>query len=334
MRFVYDCQWIHVLVRLGATCLLIDTVLGLPRLQAQGQLGPAEQRPAEHENGLLSKQSEEWGPANGDLRTRLLPSQKDFVLGQPAKFRLEMKNFGNRRRTYDPQRVAANNSITIDGPDGKPVRYVAGGVQTGGSPKSISPGETVILFDDLDLLTQYLIVKPGRYTLQFRGTNVIWRSESEIPPSNKLAIEMRPGTLPAAVQVPARLIEILPEHWGLSLNGGVSEVNDGKISPPGWESGRATYISLATNPVKSNLKRDVLRVQIWVAEQRLSPIGSVQAGRQTNGGEAAIYLGKGIDGHVYWTVSVRAEKDWPDIQAKVMNALQIVPAVMEPGTRN
>ena len=226
-----------------------------------------------------------------------------------------------------------NNSIQINDLDGKSVRYVGGSFQTGGSPKSISPGKTVVLFDKLDLVTQYLFIKPGSYTVQFRGTNVRWSSESEIPPSNKITIEMRPGTLPASMQVPARLIEILPERWYLSLNGRVYEVNDEKITPPGWESGRGTYVSLVRDP-SSGLKPDVLRVEVWVAEHRLVWTRKARTGKDVKPDEAAIYLGKGTDGHVYWTLPEKAEKEWPDIRAKVMAALQIGPIIPEPGASN
>ena len=102
------------------------------------------------------------GGRNGDgLRTRLVPLQKEYVLGQPAKFRLEMKNAGEQGRTYDPQQADCNSSIRVSDRDGKPVRYVAGGYQTGGHAKSIAPGETVVLFDKLDLATNICSSNPA-----------------------------------------------------------------------------------------------------------------------------------------------------------------------------
>ena len=133
------------------------------------------------------KESEGWGPEIDGLRTRLLPAQKEFFVGRPAKFRLEMKNFGKSDRMYDSQGVSVNGSIRISGPDEAPVRYVAGSFQTSGSSRSIAPGQKVALFefDSLDVADQYLMVKPGSYTLDFRGTHVKWDSESAIPPSGQ-----------------------------------------------------------------------------------------------------------------------------------------------------
>jgi hypothetical protein len=93
----------------------------------------------------------------------------------------------------------------------------------------------VILFKGLDLTNQYLFVQPGSYTIQFRGTHVKWDSESEIPASNKITLQMRPGTVPLSMQVPARLVEILPKGWDMSLNGRVHEVDaDGKMERSHW----------------------------------------------------------------------------------------------------
>lgn len=41
--------------------------------------------------------------------------------------------------------------------------------------------------------------------------------------------------------------------------------------------------------------------------------------------EAPAYIGKGIDGYVYWKMPDEAKKKWPDIEAKVKAALQIEP---------
>jgi hypothetical protein len=335
MCILHNYRWVRTLISLvAAVLLLLAAAVTLPHLQAQDQLRPAEQTPVGKKDADLPKQSNDWGPDRNGLRTRLLPAQKEYVVGQPAMFRLEMKNFGDHIRTYDPQRVNVNNSIQINDLDGKSVRYVGGSFQTGGSPKSISPGKTVVLFDELDLVTQYLFLKPGSYTIQFRGTNVRWSSESEIPPSNKITVNMQPRTLPISVQVPARLVKILPENWDLRLNGIVYEVNDGKIIPPGWESGRGTFVSLVTNPVNSGLKRDVLHVEIWVAENKMVWTGKARTGKEVKPDEAAIYLGKGTDGHVYWTLPEKAEKEWPDIRDKVIAALQIGPIIPESGASN
>jgi hypothetical protein len=278
---------------------------------------------------ILPPRIDGWGPEHEGLRTRLLPAQKEYAVGWPAKFRLEMKNFGRIDRKYDSQGVDVNGMIRITGRDGKPVRYVGGSFQTAGHSRSIAPGETVVLFDEHDLANQYSFVRAGSYTLQFRGTNVKWDAESDIPPSAEVAIEMRPGTPPVFMQVSARLGKTLPEKWSLSLNGRVYEVKDGRVSPPGWESGSGTFISLIP---PSGSKRNPLSVPIWVTERRLAwtgtrpfLVGTEWTEKDVTPSEGAVYLGKGADGHIYWKAPKEAESQWPDIRTKVKAALQIKP---------
>jgi hypothetical protein len=261
-------------------------------------------------------ESEGWGKERDGLRTRLVPTQEQYVVGQPARFRLEMKNFGKLVRAFDSQSVDVNNSIEITGPDGKSVPYVAGLYQTAGETRYIEPGQTAILSDRLDLADQYLITSRGTYTLRFVGRNVIWDMQSAIPPSAKIAIAMRPGTLPREMQVPARLIEILPANWHTSLNMRVAEVQDGKITPPGCDSGLGTYLASDSDTAG---KEGRTKIQFWVADREL-------VAKDAKGEQRAEFLGKGADGYVYWIVPKEAKKAWPDVEKKVRAALKIEPA--------
>ena len=103
------------------------------------------------------------------VKTHLTPLNKEFLLGQPMLFRLELINEGEAELLYDHQQVAVNASMTITDEDGKPVPYVAGPTQTVGWHKPIKPGESVVLFDKFDISKQYDIRKPGRYKVQFSG---------------------------------------------------------------------------------------------------------------------------------------------------------------------
>ena len=73
------------------------------------------------------------------------------------------------------------------------------------------PGNVVYLFDGLDIDSQYLIVKPGRYSVQFRGYTA--------PKSNTVEIDVRPGTLPPIKRIAARLLDVVPSDWVLSVHG-------------------------------------------------------------------------------------------------------------------
>jgi hypothetical protein len=203
----------------------------------------------------------------------------------------------------------------ITDPDGKLAPYVGGICQTAGWPHSIARSETHVLFERFDATNQYLFLKPGAYTIQFRGC-------SKIPPSNRLVIKMQPGTLPMPMQVPARLIEILPKGWAVSINWRVAEVQNGKVAPPGWEWGPGTYVKLLSDIGGLD---DPASVQIWVTESPLAPKKKDSTRVEAKPEPPATYLGKGPDGHVYWTVPKEAEKLWPDIRKKIIAALQIAP---------
>lgn len=124
-------------------------------------------------------------------KTRLTLVSKEFVLGRPMLFRLELVNQGEEEFLYDHQQVAVNASMTITDENGKRVSYIAGPVQTLGWYKPIKPGESVVLFDDLDIAKQYDIKKPGRYKVQFNGNGLqigITTGEEQFDPDNFIGI--------------------------------------------------------------------------------------------------------------------------------------------------
>ena len=335
--------------------LLIAATFALPS-QPVGQLHAAEQPGDSVKHSNSPRSVDGWGADRDGLCTRLLPAQKEYVVGQPVRFRLEMKNFGSQNRTYDPQQVDVNGSLIITDPDGKPVPYIGGSFQTMGPLRRdpIRPGETVVLFNarDWDFTDQYPFVKPGRYTVQFRGQNqreeprhpilppkgismddpdmIFFRikaAESPIPPSNKITTQLLPGTVPVSIKVPAELVEIIPQGWDVSVNWRVAEEHDGKISPPRWSAAPGTYVLMERHSV---YKDQVLRVHIWIAEQKLTWTGNGMTGEAGKFDNAATYLGKGVDGHVYWSVPEKAKKEWPEIRAKVRATLGIASAEPQP----
>lgn len=261
--------------------------------------------------------ADSWGPESHGLRTRLLPTQNEFVVGQPATFQLEMKNVGPDLIRYDAQGIDVNNSMQIIDADGKHVRYVWGPVSTGTGLKSpaLGPDEATVLLDDYDLCEQYLVTAPGSYSVQCRP-------EGAIPCSNVVKFELRPGSLPLSLKVPARLIGILPGNWEIQLNSRVSLVNDGNVTPFGWQSGVGTYVAIVST---TSNKKDYWAVDVWVTEHKLALASTLPPGGPAGHDDAATYLGKGVDGHVYWRLPVRAEAEWPEIQIKVKSSLQIAP---------
>jgi hypothetical protein len=134
------------------------------------------------------------------LRTQLTALQREYRLGRPMPFLLELINEGEHELSYDDQQVAVNESMIIKDENGKVMPYTAGSFQTEGAPAPIKPGTSVVLFESLDIARQYDMKKAGKYRVQFsgRGLDVFDAIGSKNGaarrefPSNTVEIELKP----------------------------------------------------------------------------------------------------------------------------------------------
>jgi hypothetical protein len=257
----------------------------------------------------------EWGPEQDGLRTRLVRLTDKPVVGQPLKFRLEMKNFGKVARHYDPQNAAAFRVMSVKKADGEADPYAGPSYQTAGGPKPIKPGETVVLWDDYDVAEQFLLAEPGKYVVQTRATRAIPpppipglrdAAESAIPASNSLTVELAPGKLPELKTMFVRLREILPKEkaWRIAMSGRV--------------------IFFTHSP--TNLKKDVTTIQLWFDEKEHPPGYSLGEGANKTPVER---VGKTPLGFAYMTATAKAAELWPEFRAKIIAMLR--PTVQDCG---
>ena len=154
----------------------------------------------------------ELAPRLKGVRAFLTPEREAFKLGGLMRFHLQLINGGNSVLHYDRQQVAVNDSMTITGPNGEQVEYMAGPYQTTGALETIKPGETKTLFDRFDIAGQYDIKRPGKYRIQFNGNGLhvsvktddkaadMDNPESFKPypgkfPSNMVQIDVKPGEM-------------------------------------------------------------------------------------------------------------------------------------------
>ena len=100
---------------------------------------------------------------------KLTAVKPSFALGEPMPFRLEMTNGGQETLYYDRQQTDINQSMVVTDSRGRSIAYTAGSFQTAGGYRPIEASQTVVLFDDLDLASQYKIDRLGIYTVQFSG---------------------------------------------------------------------------------------------------------------------------------------------------------------------
>jgi len=154
----------------------------------------------------LTTEVPEWGSATDGLTTRLTLVSRDPKIGAAVKLRLEVRNAAANPRTFDGQQAAVNESLEVTGPDGKKVPYVAMSFQTSGGPEELRPGQTATVFDNLDVAGQYLIDRPGKYSVKFVG-------RGGLPASNTLALTVADAPLPDKLKLLSAMHHGVPKGW-------------------------------------------------------------------------------------------------------------------------
>ncbi len=163
------------------------------------------------------------------LETRLTVEEATR-LGAPVRLRLELVNATGEAWSFDGQQAGINGSLEVTGPDGATVPYVGPSCQTCGGPELLPSGETAVLFSGLDLGGQYLLDRPGRYTVRYagrgvsvdrgpvRGGGVLWDSKETVDPC-EVTFELAPGEAPRGARITRALLSVAPEGWWLTADG-------------------------------------------------------------------------------------------------------------------
>ena len=143
------------------------------------------------------------------LKITLIPQAREYVVGKPMLFDIEMKNTSDETLMYMKTSWMVNNPMRVTGPDGNDVPYIDSSYQTMVGSEFIEPGQTIKLVDNYDVRLQYHIIKPGRYAFQFTD----FRPEI---PSNVVEIEVKQGQLSDLEIITEKLREVLPDGWILT----------------------------------------------------------------------------------------------------------------------
>lgn len=153
----------------------------------------------------------DWATVQNRLKTKLIPLNKKYGIGQPMRFRLEMINITSSPVEYMvPSSITINDPMIVKGPKDKLVPYIGRSYGAGEIHAFINNRQTISLVDDFDISSLYHIVEPGRYTIQFKGLI----SSMKIP-SNILQIDIEPGELSPGNKVVEKLFSVLPNGWKL-----------------------------------------------------------------------------------------------------------------------
>jgi hypothetical protein len=222
-----------------------------------------------------------------------------------------MENVSRRVIHYDPQQVAINSSMYVEGNGGVEVPYIAPGAQTLGGPHPLNPGERVVLFEALDIAGQYLLTAPGSYTVRFRGQDEGF-ADTPIPPSNAITIRVVDGPVRPSRQIARSLFDAgPPPGWRVSVCG------EGNVVPLGRSSETGTALDLRR---LGRSLSDAHVVLIWVTAN-FSPLASPKQDGARDG--TAEPIGHCPWGEVYlWSNNVTAE-ELSAIRGLVMSALSI-----------
>jgi hypothetical protein len=252
----------------------------------------------------------EWGQEAQGVKTRLTALEKAHAAGKPMRFRLEMLNVSKKVVQYDAQQVDVNDSMLVIGPDGKVVPYIASGCQTTGGGQPLKPGESVVLFKELDVADQYLMSKPGRYKVQYRKGDKAF-GEVDFPASNVIEIDITKGKPKPSDAILEKMIPIVPgKDWEAKKS------YSGEVAPEGRETTTGHHLYFIRLRA---LKADLRFVNVWITDK---PVAEKAKERKTK----STFAGTSQWGNVYIGASPQMEQIWKDYLSQIKAALQIKPA--------
>lgn len=235
---------------------------------------------------------------------KLTALDKEFVIGQPMLFRVEIQNISESPiKWMHASSAMANDSLLIKGSDGSIMPYIDTSYQTTAQDKEIRPGEKIILDDRYDVTTQYCITMPGQYTFQFTGFK-----HYGINPSNIVEIKVKPGKLLPADRIIEQLLTVLPEDWKFTRTLLPRRNTSEKTSHTG------TFIHLTG---QSGYKGFDAGIGVLML---VSPMES-EVDAEPEGFEGLLW-GRSKWGLVY-VKSFDADILWPDYREQIIKALEI-----------
>lgn len=255
---------------------------------------------------------DQWGPEENGYRTQLIPAAGEFIIGQPVNVHLVMKNVSDKIKWYDVQRIG--RALRVNDSSGQPVLSKQAMVQTLGAEQPIDPGEIVVLFENKDVTKDFVITRPGQYTLQILRGNYGFSTDT-IPVSNVLTIQIKPGQVDAEDFMIDALVKILPDKtWQVTPGFGKSP-----NSPVGWLAEEPVEVQMV-KPTGNN--KEILTIRVWQTSEEANPDPGY------NRKSASEYLGYDNDGKYYYVlIPVAAAAPWLTAREDIIRALAIVPPV-------
>lgn len=256
--------------------------------------------------GLALKAKDDcWGDAKSDLQTQLIPMSTEFCVGKPMEFALLLKNTGELK-WYDAQGLS-QNTLSIKDSSGKEVYCKIDSHQTCGSEEPLDKGEINVLFSKRNISQEYVLAKPGLYTVQFRGGR-LGIGGATLPASNVLTISVKEGEPLKFDQIVLDLEASVPDkQWHIS---GYSDFYRGAEV-----FAEVNKFILLRHP-ESHLKKDIVKAEVWLSTKQLPDDDKEE-------GTKPLSLGQNDQGYFYAIIPNETSKVWPTVKADIIKALAL-----------
>lgn len=231
------------------------------------------------------------------LRSRLTLQSETTTIGKPLRFRLEVKNFGNRVTGIDPQNYAPYRVLRADFADERPggAPFIGTKVQTAAAPVALKPGESVVLWEQVDLNDLFLLKDVDTYDVYAEGGE--WAMQTTWRDSNRIRITLAPGKLQIEQQLLAELYPILPNDWRLSRSFG--------------------DIFFHFSP--SDLREDSIAMQLLFRDMAMVEQLEKQFATEST---AVLRLGKTLWGEALLVIPNEATEHWTNARESIPRVLQ------------
>lgn len=231
------------------------------------------------------------------LRSRLTSQSETTTIGKPLRFRLEVKNFGNRVTGIDPQNYAPYRVLRADFADERPggAPFIGAKVQTAAAPITLKPGESVVLWEQVDLNDLFLLKDVDTYDVYAEGGE--WAMQTTWRDSNRIRVTLAPGKLQVEQQLLAELHPILPDGWRLSRSFG----------------------DIVFHYTPSNLKEDSIAMQLLFRDMAMVEQLEKQL---TTESTVVLRMGKSPWGEALLVIPNEATEHWTNGRESIARVLQ------------
>ena len=284
-----DDHTLIVMFDKDGTCKGLQRVRGEERGQVAPQIGVDE-----------NNSTTNWGPEHHGLRTRLIVTADKPAVGREIKVACELKNFGNVSRTINPQGADYHRGLQVIAPDGRQSEYLYGPVGTIAADLEFKPGESKMMFADIDVTALFLMPTAGEYKLRLNGgdkaeVGEIVEGRAPIPPPSDVNVTLAAGELPPMQTLFLKLRPLAPNGWRVILRGQTMYFNG---------PGSSKLVPFGTEPTV---------VQLWFAETEFSEADEkARAAQFPNEKFPQLHrLGKMQLGFGHLTATGPALNEWP-----------------------